>query len=76
MQALTEEKLLNLIFDICVRSAEWTDETDTADEKIEFVLDFIKADMPALTPKQMEYAVEIVEDYFYGEEEEDDGGED
>lgn len=30
--------------------------------------------MPTLTPKQMEYAVEIVEDYFYGEEEEEDDG--
>lgn len=74
MKALSEEKLLNVVFDICVKSAEWTDENDTPDDKIEFVLDYIKADLPILTPQQMEYVVEIVEDYFYGEE--DDGDED
>ena len=74
MKVLSEEKLLNLVFDICVRSADWTDENDTADDKIEFVLDYIKNDLPVLTPQQMEYVVEIVEDYFYGEKE-DDGDE-
>lgn len=74
MKVLSEEQLLNVVFDICVKSAEWMDENDTADDKIEFVLDYIKTDLPILTPQQMEYVVEIVEDYFYGEE--DDGDED